>query len=374
MTHIFPTGDNALRMDFGIERIGLPTTVVTRTAQTLVYEVDGYRYAFTGTDLTYDGQGRPTGGWLNSFEYSKDGAVLFNKAASSSWGLDPVIFATPNGIGDHNLARSLLSGNDHLHGSALDDWLVDISGHNIVEGGAGNDTIVGGDGNDHIYGLSVAGGADGADYVEAGAGSDYIQGNAGNDRILGGDGSDRINGGADDDHLSGDAGNDSINGNRGNDAIEGGAGNDVLRGGQGNDTIDGGDGNDVLMGDVGVDVLYGGAGIDIFVFGPGTSPIGEDVDQIHSFEDGIDHIMLGFTPQAVLAGTAQTNAATFMEGARAAAQALFDQHAGNCELAVMEGPAATMLIFWSSNNDGLVDSVVQMSYSQSAQYGLDDFI
>nr|WP_053000131.1 calcium-binding protein [Sphingomonas sp. Y57] len=371
--HVFATGANPLRMDFEIHRIGNPNVVVTRTAQSLVYEVDGYRYAFTGTGLTYDAQGRPTGGWLNSFQYSKDGAILFDKAATQSWGLDPVVLAIPDRIGDQNLARSLLSGNDHAHGSDLDDWIVDISGHNYFYGGGGNDTMVAGDGNDHLYGHSASGGPDGADYIESGGGGDYVQGNAGNDTILGGDGSDRINGGADDDHLSGDAGNDTINGNRGNDGISGGAGNDLLRGGQGNDSIAGDDGDDVIMGDLGVDLLRGGAGADIFVFGAGTSPIGESVDQILDFEDGIDHISLGFTPLAVLSGTALSTGSSFMDGARAAAQALFDQHAGSGEIAVIGG-GASPLIFWSGNGGDQVDSVVQMSFTPNNYYGLDDFI
>lgn len=364
-------------MDFGIARIASPTVAVTRTAQSLVYEIDGYRYAFGGTDLTYDAQGRPTGGWLNAFQYSKDGAVLFERAASQSWSLNPVILATPNALGDHILAGYLLPGNDHLHGSALDDWIVDISGHNIVEGGTGNDTLIAGGGNDHIYGLSVGGGADGADYIEGGGGSDYIQGNAGNDHILGGDGSDRINGGADDDDLSGNAGNDSINGNRGDDAINGDAGNDVLRGGQGNDGLSGGDGNDILMGDLGADFLIGGAGEDHFVFGAGTSPIGtsyEEVDKIFDFEDGTDHIALGFVPDAVLTGAALQTPSGYIDGGRAAAQMLFDQHAGDGEVAVIGGESAATLIFWSTGGGGVVDSMMLIYDDPTGVFGLDDFI
>ncbi len=376
MAHIFAPGDNPLRMDFNIQRILGPNVAITRSAQSLVYEVDGYRYAFTasgpGTGLTYDAQGRPIAGVMTAFEYSKDGVLLYSQAGlafSADTLASSGSFLSPNGIPDRNFLLSLALGNDHFHGSAQDDWIIDIANHNILDGGAGRDTLIAGDGNDHIYGHSANGGPDGADSIQAGGGGDYVQGNAGNDTIFGGAGSDRINGGADDDALYGDAGNDTINGNRGNDGISGDEGNDVLRGGQGNDTIDGGAGNDVLMGDLGADWLFGYTGADLFVFGPTSSPIGLDNDRIADFEQGIDHISLGFLPQAVLVGTAPPETGGFADKMSVTAQALFDQHPGNAEVAVLTDGFITFL-FWSGNGGGVVDSVVQIG----GPLGLTDFI
>lgn len=366
MAQILPTGGNALRMDFDIYRIGEANAVATRSAQSLVYEADGFRYAFTGTGLTYDGQG-PTGGWLSSFEFSRDGTVLYSQTGLN---LNPTVLRTPIGIGDHHLASFLLPGNDTLGGGDQDDWLRDIVGHNYLYGGSGADTLVGGDGNDHIYGHSPNGGADARDFVEGGGGSDYIQGNAGNDVLLGQGGSDRINGGADNDVLQGGDGNDSLNGNRGNDQVQGGDGDDMLRGGQGNDGLSGEDGNDILIGDLGADLLVGGAGSDIFVFGPTSSPFPFDYtfDRVMDFEDGIDHIALGFTPRAVLIGTTPFLS---YDALRDTAQRLLDEHPGTGEVATI-ARGDTLLLFWSGAGGNQIDSMVQID--GRPLLSLDDFV
>lgn len=259
-------------------------------------------------------------------------------------------------------------GNDFLEGSALGDVIRDLTGHNVIKGGDGGDTLIGGSGNDHIYGQSANGGPDGADSIDAGAGSDYVQGNAGSDTIDGGDGSDRIQGGADGDRLLGSAGNDTINGNRGQDSIFGGAGNDSLRGGQDNDAIDGGDGDDMLSGDLGADTLTGGAGSDIFVFTPTSSAIGTQIDTIADYAAGTDHLALGFAPQALLTGSAAS-----ADAARIAAQTLFDDHAGNGEVAAIAVGSATY-VFWGGSGGGTIDSVVSIAGHVPGDFTLQDFI
>ncbi|MES2497760.1 MAG: calcium-binding protein [Pseudomonadota bacterium] len=264
---------------------------------------------------------------------------------------------------------AFLTGNDNVLGGDLADELSDLVGHNNLLGGAGADTLTGGTGNDHIYGQSPNGGSDGGDVISAGAGSDYVNGNAGNDTIAGGDGSDRIQGGADDDRLSGDAGNDTINGNRGNDSIDGGDGNDSLRGGQGDDTISGGAGNDMLAGDLGIDRLTGGDGIDRFIFASGGSPIGASIDSVTDFQQGSDIIALGFAPAAVLTGA---DAAASIDAARTAAQALFDGHAGDHEVAAIAYQGATLL-FWSGTGGATIDSVASFTGQSVGDFGLVDF-
>lgn len=363
---------NALRMDFEIYRVGNPATVVTRTSEALVFEIDGYRYAFSGSGLAYDAAGHPTAGSLNGFQYSKDGAILFEKPANASWFLSPDYFARPEWLNDPAFVQTLVPGNDYIYGGDKDDWISDGRGNNFLRGGGGNDTIVAGGGADHIYGFSPEGGADGADYVEGGGGGDYIQGNAGNDRLYGGAGSDRLNGGADNDHLAGDAGNDSINGNRGDDGIGGGEGNDRLRGGQGNDSINGGDGDDLISGDLGADFMTGDQGRDIFLFGEGQSPLGDSTDRIFDFEDGADKLSFGFTPTAFLSpvpfGDPLPNG-DFIE----LAQSLVDQTPGGGEIVVIQ-LSNYVRLYWSSHGDGRIDSVLFLDAVPGASVGFDDFI
>ena len=256
-------------------------------------------------------------------------------------------------------------------GTAGDDDIRAMSGHNKIYGGDGDDTLTAGAGNDHIYGQSANGGADGDDVISAGGGVDYVNGNAGNDTISGGDGSDRIQGGQGDDSISGDAGYDALNGNRGNDYISGGDGNDALRGGQDNDTLVGGNGDDFLSGDMGIDRLTGGAGADRFVFSGAGSPIGTAIDTVTDFEQGTDRIVLGFEPHAVLVGTTSYSS---VDAARSAAQALFNGHAGNGEVAAMSFSGGSTLLFWSSNGGATIDSVAAFQGQSASAFGLNDFI
>ncbi len=264
-----------------------------------------------------------------------------------------------------------LTGNDTVLGGDLADDLSDLIGHNNLFGGAGADTLTSGTGNDHLYGQSATGGSDGGDSISAGAGSDYVNGNAGNDTVSGGDGSDRIQGGADNDSLSGDAGNDTVNGNRGNDQILGGEGDDSLRGGQDNDTISGGAGADQLSGDAGVDRLTGDAGADRFIFGATTSTIATTIDTVTDFQQGSDLIALGFVPASVLVGT--STAAT-IDAARSAAQALFDSHVGNQEVAAINLSGGSTLIFWSGTGGATIDSVSNFLSQSAADFGVSDFV
>ena len=239
-------------------------------------------------------------------------------------------------------------------GNMGNDLLTGDAGHNRIEGGPGADTINGGAGNDHLFGQSPYGGADMADLINGEAGSDYIQGNAGNDTLDGGDGSDRINGGANDDLIHGSADNDSANGNLGNDIVFGDGGNDLLRGGQGSDTLNGGDGNDTLAGDLGADRLTGGAGIDLFAFTGSGSPMATP-DVVADFQDGVDHLSIGYVPSDVLTGSAQAT----LSAAAAWAQQMFDGHAGVAEAAAIRVGAETYL-FYASNGGATVDSAVNL--------------
>ena len=203
---------------------------------------------------------------------------------------------------------------------------------------------------------SGSGGDDGADELFGDDGNDYLQGNRGDDSIDGGDGSDRINGGADDDLIIGDS-------------IDGGTGNDALRGGQGDDSVSGGDGTDVIRGDLGSDTLSGGAGIDYFVFEQGSSLAATgQFDEISDFEAGVDHVQIGYTPTAILTGTAQADYAS----AALFAQQLFDGHAGNGEVAAVAVGGDTYL-FFADDEGNTANSAILLTDVDAASIGVADF-
>ena len=342
-------------------------TVISKSSTQVVLEIEpGDRITFTGASFSFDNSGAPIGGTITGVKELISGNLVYELS-----GLNTPVTQFLNRItsgGDDEVLRLLLSGNDTLTGGSESDGLEGGAGHDYLYGGGGGDVLFGGDGNDHLFGHSANGGSDdGQDAIYGGNGSDYIQGNAGLDRLEGGAGSDRINGGKGDDIIFGDADNDSVNGNLGDDDINGGDGNDSLRGGQGNDSILGGAGNDILSGDLGTDTLTGGAGSDIFVFGAQGSLIANP-DRITDFDDGVDHISVGYTPVAVLTGAAQAN----LTSAVTLAQQLFDGHFGTQEVAVI-GVGTDTYVFYASLGGANADCAVLLTNVSASAISLADF-
>jgi len=331
MVMVTPVGDASIYMGSLFDFVLIkprPEAIHAQTTTSWIFDDRLGRSSYSGIGLTYDAQGLLTSGTITGLTWSAqgygtfsvDGLAISAAAYRQSWS------------GGSPLAV-LLPGNDVYQGSSHEDILGDIAGHNVFLGGDGFDQMYGGAGNDHIWGQSPDGGSDEGDYLAGGGGSDYIQGNAGDDYIDGGDGPDRLYGGQDDDAIYAGFGNDTVNGNRGDDYIQGNEGDDLLRGGQGDDGwISGGEGRDTIMGDLGADRMFGGWDADLFVFGPGTSPIDEQIDRIEDFQPGSDHLSLGFAPAMVLVGP---HSVVNFEEARSAAQALFDGHAGDHEVAAI---------------------------------------
>ncbi|MEZ0316651.1 MAG: beta strand repeat-containing protein [Methylophilaceae bacterium] len=188
------------------------------------------------------------------------------------------------------LALATLGGNINGTGNALNNYITDNSGNNILSGMAGDDTLVGGvvGGND-----TLLGGA-GNDSLDGGVGADKLDGGAGDDIYANVQAADIVTDtgvGGDDvvnaaEQLKGDLGagieilnmagsavngrgnaiGNVINANAQNNILFGLAGNDVLNAGAGNDILDGGDGNDVLNGDAGNDLMRGGNGNDVYFY------------------------------------------------------------------------------------------------------------
>jgi Ca2+-binding RTX toxin-like protein len=228
--------------------------------------------------------------------------------------------------------------DNHLVGTADEDWVFGNDGNDTLEGLGGRDFLYGGLGNDLIMG------GDGDDYLSAGTGTampgledgvERLFGNAGNDSLVcvlggagiynggagidyfelrvfgdisieldfsiagathmlpngatvtaceglifdGGNGNDSVVGGSPDDYLNGSGGADNLNG---------GGGDDRLLGSIGDDSLTGGDGDDFLDGDLGIDTLSGGLGNDELVWREGDSRLerwdgGDGIDTLAVF-------------------------------------------------------------------------------------------
>ena len=364
------TAGSALPLDFSTLDIAnlLDGDITSRSSTSLRLDLGGGDIVlFTGTGFTYNHDGDPIGGTISGIKETVNGVLAFDLTGAST----PVSQFVDWVLTGASLTalQTIFSGNDVLNGVGLDEVIGGFGGHDNLFGGAGSDSLYGGDGNDHLYGQSANGGTDSGDLIYGEAGSDYIQGNMGNDSLDGGSESDRIQGGQGNDSIRAGEGNDTVNGNLGNDSIDGASGNDSLRGGQGNDSISGGEGNDILSGDLGIDSLSGGTGADIFTFAGQSSTLAAGADRITDYVDGTDHIALGFVPAAILTGSQQAS----LSAAQAAAQQLFDGHAGNAEVAAIS-VGTDSYILYSSSGGATVDSAILIANVSSGVFGAGDFI
>ena len=182
-----------------------------------------------------------------------------------------VSLAAGTGEGGH-AQGDVLTGIDHLIGSAHNDVLTGNVGGNLLDGGLGNDTLNGGAGADTLDGGT---GDDRAIY----AGSDravrvYLDGTAG----VGGDAQGDILRGIE--HLTGSAFDDMLTGDDGDNRLDGGDGNDRLNGGAGADTLDGGTGDDRAV--------YAGSDRAVRVYLDGT--VGQGGHAQGDILRGIEHL------------------------------------------------------------------------------------
>ena len=247
--------------------------------------------------------------------------------------------STKDGVqwGYDNLVNVLVSGaepdrTDELYGSAGNDLMQGLGGHDflygregddVIEGGAGIDNLSGGFGDDIIYGDSRISIDDaillGNTQMGTGLNGDTLSGTVGQDTLIGGAGNDLLFSGmgSKGDLIVAGAGDDVIVcGNHGagtspyNDGsvyypsihvvvipllywetgeflllprsdfignspfVNSGA--DIVYAGNGMDFIDGGSGDDVLMGEGGDDHIWGGLGSDVILGGEGADYIWGD--------------------------------------------------------------------------------------------------
>ncbi|HMP56455.1 MAG TPA: Ig-like domain-containing protein, partial [Novosphingobium sp.] len=173
--------------------------------------------------------------------------------------------ADAEGLQDTGLAHATvadfygleLSGSplvDYIEGTALDERIFGLRGHDWIIAGAGNDTIEAGEGDDLIQG------GDGDDVIDAGDGADTINGGNGFDMVRFGASNTGVR--ADLSTALGQGGFAQGDFYISIEALEGTAFSDTLGGGAGNDLLIGLSGNDLLEGRGGSDTLLGGAGHD----------------------------------------------------------------------------------------------------------------
>jgi Ca2+-binding RTX toxin-like protein len=272
----------------------------------------GGMYRLTGVGLTYDAEGKFSGGTVTGWQLEWNSAkeVLYSITGLSV----PAAALRDAGGGadvDHpvdmqnvNLAPILFGGDDRMTGASGNGDFAGYDGNDVILAAGGADTVAGNQG---------------ADTLDGGQGDDLLYGGKGSDVLIGGDGGDR---------LQGELGDDSLQGNRGNDTIDGGDGADGLRGGQGDDLLTGGAGNDWIIGDLGMDTLVGGAGADTFhVFkGAGVdrvldfNPAEGDVvvlggeDESYSIhQEGADTVIqMGAVDRLVLVGFSRTDSEAWL--------------------------------------------------------------
>ena len=244
-------------------------------------------------------------------------------------GLDWVVYLTSDtgvtvdllnnrGDGGH-AAGDVLSGIEHIVGSAHPDVLTGDDGANELVGNAGDDTLRGNGGDDVLAGnagadrLHGGAGADTLSYRLSGAGVrvnlaegtaagahaegdtftgiENVTGSDYRDVLSGDAGANRLDGAEGDDALHGGGGADRLIGNGGDDELHGGEGDDDLRGNAGNDRLYGELGADVLWGDEGADELHGGADGDQLFGGVGADSLhGDEGDDELQGDEGNDRL------------------------------------------------------------------------------------
>lgn len=200
---------------------------------------------FTGTGLTYDANGFPTGGTITFISVNTgSGTWNFNLATTP---VDAATLVAAIMANDEAafLGAIFANSDNALTGTAFNDVLYGYNGHDNMRGGLGADTLYGGEGDDVI-----AGGTNTNTNFGNGDGADNVNGENGNDVLRGGDGDDILNGDADNDNLRGDGG------------------------------------SDILIGGNGADEYKGGNGADTFLFNAGNF----GADLIKDWQDGVDHI------------------------------------------------------------------------------------
>ncbi|HEX8257332.1 MAG TPA: calcium-binding protein [Allosphingosinicella sp.] len=217
------------------------------------------------------------------------------------------------------------AGNDRLDAGAGADLLEGGAGNDRLAGGEGEDTgswagaaaaaavdllvteaQITGDGRDVLSGIEHLVGSAFSDLLSGDLIANRIAGGDGNDRLRGRDGNDVLAGGGGDDALSGGNHDDGLSGGDGQDFVSGQNSDDLIDGGTGDDRLFGGDGADRMDGGGGGDAMDGGTGDDIYVVDDAADRV---IEQVGGGDDvvlaGVDHILAAEVEQLRLTGAAR---------------------------------------------------------------------
>lgn len=214
----------------------------------------------TGTNLTYNASGFPSGGTVTGASYGHGPQVEFQMTGGSLRAADLASALQYGGL--RYVLQNLFVGSDRIDGSSGDDVLYGFEGNDIIDGKAGGDDMWGGPGNDTyivdkwtratetnwapLRDVVREIGGEGSDTVKSsvtyelpehvehliltGSSATNGTGNAAANRMSGNRASNTLKGGAAGDTLKGESGADNLQGEGGNDRLYGGLGNDTLRG------------------------------------------------------------------------------------------------------------------------------------------------
>jgi Ca2+-binding RTX toxin-like protein len=120
------------------------TTTKTEFA---AYYANGYEEHFGGKNLTYDADGRMTGGTVTTYE-AKFGDTVFYMEFSMAAAKIQAVIDTVSTKDDMQLMANIFKGADWLYGSDSADVLKGYAGNDRIDGNGGRDVMTGGAGKD----------------------------------------------------------------------------------------------------------------------------------------------------------------------------------------------------------------------------------
>jgi hypothetical protein len=119
----------------------------TTKSEFAAYYANGYEEHFGGKGLTYDKDGRLTGGTVTSYEAKFGGTAFYMDCSIAATKIQAAI-DTVSTKDDAKLMAAIFKGSDWLYGSDEADRLNGFGGNDKIDGKMGDDILTGGAGKD----------------------------------------------------------------------------------------------------------------------------------------------------------------------------------------------------------------------------------